>query len=559
MYLLKIADSNRKKNIGDLLSYCFCTILTGMKNITFNQLQLRILALLFFLFTSAVFGYRYFVELPKLEQSISKLSEKELDILNSSVSNSLGSLARTNFDYAVWTSTYEFIHEPTDEYIEDNYVANTFTSLEIDGVFYLDENLVPIFVQGFHNTKLIDLAFSFYDFKKNPNNLNILPGPTTKTGAPKKQGFINTINGPAMYSSVQIRDSDMNGENRGFLIMIRLLEDPFVENLSEQTLTELSYIANKVDAKILKLDDWKTKIKSIGVNPYTDIALCDDNGGIVSTLRLKHSNGILPNLINEQSIIFIVLMSLLIYLVHLLVSNFIIMPVKKLAMDIKNRDNNQQFSPIDEQYTVRELAIVSQNVNQLMVTVQQQNDLLAKQVITDSLTGIMNKRGLMEAIELHSVLCIRDGVGFAVVMADIDYFKNYNDSVGHLEGDTALYKVATTLNEQCQRSGDICARYGGEEFTLIFSEMTDAQLQHKLDSIISAMQELALLHPCSPVSKYTTISMGAVIINASDVVDYSLSVNAILRVADRALYKAKDSGRNRFVISHLSDAKLTED
>jgi diguanylate cyclase (GGDEF)-like protein len=524
-----------------------------MKNITFNQLQLRMLALLFFLFTSAVFGYRYFLELPKLEQSIAKLSEKELDILNSSVANSLNNLVRTNFDYAVWTSSYEFIREPTEEYIEDNYVANTFSSLEIDGVFYLDENLEPVFVQGFHSTKLIDLSFSFYDFKKNPSNLKILPGPTTKTGAPKKEGFINTINGPAMYSTVQIRDSDMKGENRGFLIMVRLLEDPFVELLTEQTLTNISYVANKVGAKVLKLSDWKTKITSIEVKPYTDITLSDDNGGIVATLRLKHSDGILPHLINEQSIIFIGLMSLLIYFVHMLVSNFIITPVKKLAMDIKHRDNNQQFSPLNEHHRVRELVVVSKNVNQLMATVKQQNDILAKQVITDPLTEIMNKRGLIEGIQRHCELCIRDGISFVVVMADIDFFKKYNDAMGHLEGDIALYAVANKLKEQCKRSSDICARYGGEEFTLLFSDMNDIYIYQKLTSVINAMQELALEHPCSPISKFTTISMGAVVVKASDVVDFSLSINDILRVADRCLYEAKDKGRNRFVINNLSD------
>jgi diguanylate cyclase (GGDEF)-like protein len=529
-----------------------------MKNITFNQLQLRILALLFCLFTSAVFGYRYFVELPKLEQSIAKLSEKELDILNSSITNTLNSLAQTNYDYAVWTSSYEFIRTADEEYIEENYVANTFTSLKIDGVFYLDENFVPIYVQGFHSTKLIELTFSFYDFTKNPNNLKMFPDPTTKTGVPKKEGFINTINGPAMYSTVQIRDSDMNGQNRGFLIMIRLLEQPFLTHLSKQTLTDISDIAVTENTKLLNIQDWKTKVESITVQPFTDIALCDDSDELVSIIRLKHSNAEVPELINEQSIIFIVLMSLFIYIVYFLVSNFIIMPVKKLAIDIKHRDNNEKFDPLDEQYTVRELAIVSKNVNQLMATIKQQNDLLAKQVVTDSLTGITNKRGLMEAIELHSNLCIREGVGYNVVMVDIDYFKKYNDAMGHLEGDTALYKVANAINQQCKCSGDICARYGGEEFTLLLAEMTDEQLNKKLTRIMFAMQELALEHPCSPISNTVTISMGAVVVKASDVVDLSLSVNDILRVADQGLYEAKDAGRNRFVINHLSENKTAD-
>lgn len=89
-----------------------------MKILTFNQLQLRLLSLLFVVFTSAVFGYRYFIELPKLEQSIIKFSERELETLRFSIANKLDLLSRVNFDYAVWTSRYDFMDNHNQEYIE---------------------------------------------------------------------------------------------------------------------------------------------------------------------------------------------------------------------------------------------------------------------------------------------------------------------------------------------------------------------------------------------------------------------------------------------------------
>ncbi|GLS90229.1 hypothetical protein GCM10007916_12960 [Psychromonas marina] len=522
-----------------------------MKNITFNQLQLRLLALLFLLFTSAVFGYRYFVELPKLEQSISKLSERERDTLTFSIASVLDTLSRINFDYAVWTSSYDFIRLQDDDYIEENLVSNTFVSLEIDGIFYLDEHLKPVLVKGFHHIKQTDLNFLFYDFDKYPNNINMLPSATTETGAPKKVGFINTLYGPAMYSATQIRNSDMMGENRGFLIMIRLLAPAFVDALSKFTLAKVDYLPVPTGEVLSQLKSWEEKVTGAKVTPYCDILLPDSNNVPVSALRMTHSTGTIPPLVNEQSIIFIVLMSLFIYLVHRLVLICIIEPVTRLAADIKQRDNIEKYDPIDEHYTVKELALVSKNVNQLMATVKQQNDILAHQVNTDQLTQIMNRRGLINVLETYKALCIREKIGFVLVMADIDHFKQFNDTAGHLEGDVALIEVANTLNEQCKRSGDVCARYGGEEFTLLFREMSEDDLNTKLSAILQAMKDLNLAHPSSPTAKHITISMGAVIIRATDISGFDLSIDDVLRHADKSLYEAKDAGRGCFIIDNL--------
>lgn len=133
-------------------------------------------------------------------------------------------------------------------------------------------------------------------------------------------------------------------------------------------------------------------------------------------------------------------------------------------------------------------------------------------------------------------------------MADVDHFKSYNDAKGHLEGDVALCKVAELLNDQCKRIGDVCARYGGEEFTMLFAEMSENSLERKLSDIMQVIHTSALSHPCSPTAKHITITMGVLVIQANDVSDYKLPQNELFRLADKALYKAKEAGRDRFVI-----------
>jgi diguanylate cyclase (GGDEF)-like protein len=190
-----------------------------------------------------------------------------------------------------------------------------------------------------------------------------------------------------------------------------------------------------------------------------------------------------------------------------------------------------------------------------MSTVQKQNELLAKQVSTDPLTQVMNRYGLKVEFDKQKDQCIRLNIGFIVVMCDIDNFKNYNDSFGHMQGDKALFDIAQCLEKHCKRPSDICARFGGEEFTLLFSEMSEDDLQKKMKEIITAMETLNIPHSKSPTAPHVTVSLGATIVRPSDVVDYALDTDEIFKKADKALYQAKDNGRNGFVINYFASNK----
>lgn len=522
-----------------------------MKPLSFRQLQLRVLTVLFLLFSSTIIGYRYFLELPKLEKNIALLAEKELKLLHYGVQTALTSLSRLTYDYSVWTSTYEFMHDINEEYIDENMVPDTFNSLKIDGIFYLNENFEPILTKGLHHLSDEELTFSFYDFKKYPLNSKMLPTPISGEGVPHKEGFINTQYGPALFSAFQIRDSNKFGDNRGFLIFIQLIEEPFLDLLNQSTLTTIS-IDNDILGKNLNgLPLWNEKVKIEDVKPYRHILFQDMNGLPVTVLKIKHSKGELPPLINEHSLIFISILSLFIYLFYHLITHTIIKPVKKLALSIKLVDEELGFKLLEEKFSVKELMVVSNNVNQLINTVQQQNDLLRKQATTDQLTNLMNRHGLLAVLEIHKDLCIRQGITFAVVMCDIDHFKQYNDHFGHLEGDQALVDVGQVLKLQCKRANDYCARYGGEEFTLLFSDMSENDLQEKLLSISDAMKTLNIAHPKSQTAPHMTFSCGATIIKATDVVNHSLPISDIFKCADQALYEAKSMGRNNFVIKEF--------
>ncbi len=163
-----------------------------------------------------------------------------------------------------------------------------------------------------------------------------------------------------------------------------------------------------------------------------------------------------------------------------------------------------------------------------------------QQSIMDALTGIPNRRHFFEHLLSEYRRASRLSTPLTIILCDIDYFKRYNDRLGHLEGDACLIKVANSINSLLHRSGDLCARYGGEEFILILPNTDQAggvRVAHKIQEAIGEMQ---IPHPDSPVAGYITMSIGV----ATDFRDYS-SQNHLIKRADDALYRSKKMGRNR--------------
>ena len=164
---------------------------------------------------------------------------------------------------------------------------------------------------------------------------------------------------------------------------------------------------------------------------------------------------------------------------------------------------------------------------------------------TDSLTGLANRRSFNEFLSREWLREQRERQPFSVIMIDIDHFKNYNDHYGHLEGDVCLQKVAWALQGALCRPGDLLARYGGEEFVAILPH-TDLQGAVELaENLHQRINELELEHDDSPVSSNVTVSAGI----ASVVPNQSISPSQVVAMADKALYAAKQAGRNQSAIA----------
>lgn len=159
----------------------------------------------------------------------------------------------------------------------------------------------------------------------------------------------------------------------------------------------------------------------------------------------------------------------------------------------------------------------------------------------DGLTGVPNRRRLDEYLTSELRRAIRSSMPISVILIDIDFFKQYNDTYGHPMGDACLAQVAAALKACIQRPGDLLARYGGEEFAAV---LVDTDLEGALAiaaKMRTQVQCLGIEHDQSVAAPSVTISLGV----ASVVPSKSCEVSALITAADMALYEAKRNGRNR--------------
>lgn len=170
-------------------------------------------------------------------------------------------------------------------------------------------------------------------------------------------------------------------------------------------------------------------------------------------------------------------------------------------------------------------------------------DKLRQLSITDSLTGLMNRRGFEDRISSLWPSTIREKQLISAIMVDIDFFKQYNDREGHPAGDAAIKVVAETLSRHSKRPNDLAARVGGEEFLVVLPQTDHTQCRLVAESIRESVWLHAIEHPASPFDSRMTVSIGIATCAPAPGDTFS---NVIVE-ADAQLYMAKAAGRNQVV------------
>ncbi|MEC4815285.1 MAG: PleD family two-component system response regulator [Scytonema sp. PMC 1069.18] len=206
-------------------------------------------------------------------------------------------------------------------------------------------------------------------------------------------------------------------------------------------------------------------------------------------------------------------------------------------LQIKLQEKNQQ---LQEQNALLLLEIEKRI--QAEATLQTLNEKLQQLVWSDSLTQVANRRYLDDYLQREWLRATRNQANISLILCDIDYFKSYNDTYGHLAGDNCLKRVAQAIHDAVMRPADLVARYGGEEFAVVLPKTNLDGAVKVAKSIRSQVENLKIAHSSSSIKEYLTLTMGI----ASMVPFYRSSPEIVINASDRALYRAKLRGRNTY-------------
>ncbi|MGD9824370.1 GGDEF domain-containing response regulator [Desulfobacter sp.] len=178
---------------------------------------------------------------------------------------------------------------------------------------------------------------------------------------------------------------------------------------------------------------------------------------------------------------------------------------------------------------------------EIQLNLKRKQDLLEKFAFIDALTEIPNRRRFDEVLEKEWNRSMRSEKPIALLIMDVDNFKQYNDNYGHGKGDVVLRRVASAIKGTLQRAGDFVARYGGEEFAAVLPYCDLDRAMDTAEQIIREVDDLDIAHAYSPIASHLTLSIGVSVTGG----DPGTTPQTLIDAADKTLYEAKAEGKHR--------------
>ncbi|HYX13543.1 MAG TPA: diguanylate cyclase [Nostoc sp.] len=201
----------------------------------------------------------------------------------------------------------------------------------------------------------------------------------------------------------------------------------------------------------------------------------------------------------------------------------------------------KSLSNLNYQFLIASQELERRQLQQKLEAANEELQRLSTIATTDFLTQVANRRRFEEYLDIEWRRMTRSQQPLSLILVDVDFFKSYNDTYGHLMGDRCLSKIAKAIKDVVQRPANLVARYGGEEFAVILSNTDIFGAAHIAEKICFAVRKLAIPHKNSQVSSYVTVSAGL----ATVIPIFNFNFQNIIVAADKALYQAKAAGRDR--------------
>ena len=508
-----------------------------------------------------------FVVFPQFVHLEEQSGRRDMERIQQGIVDEVKNLDILCHDWASWDDSVKFIEGNKDGFVATNIPPEFFEAASIDYLHFIDQHGRTKYYRA------IDLVTGG-TFSVDGLGVDIVHGSglafqdvdpaVIDTGSLVRSGlvFVDAIPEPLLLTIRPILSSANTGPVWGTLIMGRFLR---VDALQQKVGVNVSFIpVNElgvgVEAEVfaaletgeppplLRYEDDSIWFYRLQESLYGG-SLCLIAGNKPAEI-IQH--GRTANRI--AMLCYLVVSVLLLVFVFILVSRIVSQPIRFLSVKTNDIIKSGNFTSEIDVHGAGEIADLGRSINGLLQRIIGHEELLfaannklLEQSLTDSLTGLSNRRNFDEYMEKEWVRLQRSELPLSIIMGDVDYFKKYNDAYGHQQGDVCLQTLATALTNVVKRPTDLVSRYGGEEFVVVLPE-TDAEgALHVAGKICREVRGLKMEHAVSAVCPWVTISVGV----ATIIPHGQANSDYVVRMADEALYLAKEQGRNRVEVAKI--------
>jgi diguanylate cyclase (GGDEF)-like protein len=436
---------------------------------------------------------------------------------------------------AVWTEMYVYMVERTPQFYQNTYPFDGLATSNLDVFGLLDREGKPIHLDWVdrRSRSLKPVPNSIRADLLREKQLTRFPADNDSAlGRSRNLAVVQTKGEPLLVAARPILTGDAKGPRQGTLLMGAFIDRKFLTQLEKYHDIQLHLIALPPVLPVAQQTP-KSNLSTVASNTPVILKISPnirvlDNQWVMGDIYLLNSEQKpiqalsvkAPRLEYQQGEQTLNQLTVVLFLVGTFLSIII-----SLLLDKSIR--NQQLLKASE----TALQVANQELQQL--------------ANLDSLTQIANRRCFEQFLLAEWQRGIREQFALTLILCDVDYFKSFNDTYGHLAGDVCLYQIAQAIRRTVRQPGDLVARYGGEEFAVVLPNMNIEDGLCVAKAIQEEVRSLQIEHAGSPINSYVSISLGV----SSTVPSLTTVASTLIELSDRQLYAAKQQGRNQIVFS----------
>ena len=527
------------------------------------SIRAKVFAIIFVLFASlgvADFFVQRFVVYPSFLELENHEAGQNLQRIFHAFERENYHLERICRDWATWDETHDFMTTGSEVFKKSNLYDEALDSIAVNVMIFCAKDGTIVWGTARDTENAANMGLELLRAGRIPAGHALINLPPGESGV---EGALNTEHGPMLFATRQILRSDGSGPAKGFLVVGRFVNQAMIATLSEQTRIPFEIVYPYVEERMAcgpsgvttwRVDSLDYFTRNDGEYVRACGAYSDPSGKPVFGIQYLFPREITQKgMASIRYAMVLVISSGLFVLVMLnvLLQAVILRPLQKLTTHAARLRHDEDYAVRLDLHRDDEVGMLADSFDSMVMTIRERtedlkraNEQLTLLSMRDGLTGIPNRRMFDDCLKQEWRRAMRDKTHLSVILGDVDFFKEYNDAHGHLQGDQCLIAVAAALQQQMQRPADLVARFGGEEFAVILADTDADGAEHVAQSLRLAVMDLRLGHGHFEAASCVTMSFGvASIVPRPEDGDEGMA--ELLRRADRAMYRSKHLGRNR--------------